>query len=143
MAQALLKLGVERALVVHSGDGTDEISLASATAVREVRAGEVEAYEVTPEDFGVERWEPVAVRGGDPETNAAILRGVLLGKRGAARDAAVVNAAAALYACGRAESFAAGAEAAGRAIDSGAAAAVLERLRAASQGARARAGSAA
>jgi anthranilate phosphoribosyltransferase len=143
MAQALLKLGVERALVVHSGDGTDEISLASATAVREVRAGEVEAYEVTPEDFGVERWEPVAVRGGDPETNAAILRGVLLGKRGAARDAAVVNAAAALYACGRAESFAAGAEAAGRSIDSGAAAAVLERLRAASQGARARAGSAA
>lgn len=141
MAESLLKLGVEAAVVVHSHDGTDEISVSSATMVREVRGGDVRTYEVSPEDFGVERAGPDAVRGGDPTTNAAILRAVLDGERGPARDAAVINAAAALYAAGRAPSLQGGARMAREILDSRAAQETLERLRAVSQ--RARAGEAA
>ena len=143
MAQSLLKLGVERAVVVHSLDGTDEISIAAATSVREVRGGEVHTYEVEPEDFGVARSAAGGVRGGDPQTNGGILRDIVQGKRGPARDAAVVNAAAALYACGRADTLEAAAIQAASALDSGAAGEVLERLRAVSKAARARVESAA
>ena len=137
IAGALLKLGVESALVVHSYDGTDEISVAGPTAVREVREGAVRAYDLEPESFGVERSQPNAMRGGDVETNVAILEAVLNGTPGAARDAAVINAAAALYACGAVADFRAGARRAAHALDSGAAAGTLERMRAVSQGARA------
>lgn len=143
MSQSLLKLGVERALVVHSHDGTDEISVGAPTAVREVRDGGVESYEVRPEDFGELSAEPESMRGGDPETNAAILRGVLEGQHGPARDAVVINAAAALYAAGRAPDFRNGARQAEMALDSGVALATLEHLRSVSQGARASVGSAA
>jgi anthranilate phosphoribosyltransferase len=136
LAESLLKLGVERALVVHSADGTDEISVSGPTTVREVTGGSIRRYELTPEEFGVEPSPQDAVRGGDPQTNAAILTGILEGHRGPARDAAIVNAAAALYAAGRAESARDGAQIAQRAIDSGAAMDTLERLRAVSHGAR-------
>jgi anthranilate phosphoribosyltransferase len=138
MAQSLLKLGVERALVVHSEDGTDEISIAAGTSVREIRAGTIQSYEVGPEDFGVSRSDAGGVRGGDPQTNGAILKDVMNGIRGPARDAAVVNAAAALYACNRAASFREGTARAEAVLDSGAAADTLERLRKVSKGARAR-----
>lgn len=137
MAEAVLKLGVESALIVHSADGTDEISVSGRTMVREVRRGAIQAYDVSPEDFGVEPSSPEAVRGGDAERNAAMLLGLLRGETGPARDAAVINAAAALYAAGRAQSFAGGATLASAALDSGRAEATLEALRAASQGARA------
>jgi anthranilate phosphoribosyltransferase len=137
MAEAVLKLGVESALVVHSRDGMDEISVSSPTTVREVREGQVRAYEVTPEDFGMAPAEPNAVRGGDPQVNAAILLGVLEGRHGPARDAAVINAAAALYAAGRADSFRAGAQTAQDVLEAGAALTTLERLRKFSQTARA------
>lgn len=137
MAESLSKLGVEHALVVHSEDGTDEISIGSSTAVREVRAGEVTAYEIVPEDFGVARSRPDSMKGGDPETNARILNAILEGQQGPARDAVVINAAAALYAANRASSFRAGAELAAEALNSGAARTTLERLRTVSQGARA------
>jgi anthranilate phosphoribosyltransferase len=138
MAQSLLKLGVERALVVHSQDGTDEISTAAKTSVREVHDGAIRSYEVGPEDFGVSRSAAGGVRGGDPEVNGAILNAILNGKRGAARDAAVANAAAALYACGRAPTLREGATQVESVLDSGAAADTLERLRKVSKGARAR-----
>ena len=138
MAQSLLKLGVERALVVHSLDGTDEISTAAETSVREIRDGAIRSYEVGPEDFGVSRSAAGGVRGGDPDINGAILNAIMNGKRGAARDAAVVNAAAALYACGRAPTFREGATQAQTVLDSGAAADTLEHLRSVSKGARAR-----
>ncbi len=138
MAQSLMKLGVERALVVHSQDGTDEISIAAPTSVREVHAGAVCSYEIGPEDFGVSRSEASGVQGGDPATNGAILHDVMNGKRGPARDAAVVNAAAALYACGRAPNLQAAASQAEQALDAGAAAETLERLRRVSKRARAR-----
>ncbi len=143
MADALLKLGVESALVVHSYDGTDEISVAGKTMVREVREGTVRTYDVSPEDFGVSRAEPEAVRGGDPEVNSAILRRILEGQPGPPRDAAVMNAGAALYVAGHAENFLEGAKKAAQALDSQAALHTLERLRAVSQGARAEIGSAA
>jgi anthranilate phosphoribosyltransferase len=143
MAQALLKLDVEAALVVHSCDGTDEINVAGPTMVREVRAGAVRAYEVSPEDFGVARAEADAVRGGDPEVNSAILRRILEGQQGPPRDAAVMNAGAALYVAGHADGFQTGAQRAAQAVDSGAALETLERLRAVSKGARAAVGSAA
>lgn len=143
MAEALATLGVRRALVVHSADGTDEISVSGPTSVREIVDGEIRAYEVTPEDFGVQTAPAGSVKGGDAEQNAAILLDILGGKPGATRDAAVINAAAALYASGRAESLREGARLAERAIDSGAGTATLDRLRAASRGARAEADSAA
>ena len=137
MANALLKLGVESALVVHSADGTDEISLAGPTMVREVRDGTVRSYQVGPEDFELAPADPEAVRGGDPETNAAILLSIVEGQRGPTRDAAVMNAGAALYAAGRAPGFQEGAAQAAAALDSGAALQTLQRLRAVSQGVRA------
>lgn len=143
MAGALLLLGVDRAMVVHSLDGLDEISLSGPTSVREIAVGEIRAYEVVPEDFGVARAEPDAVKGGDVETNVAIMREVLDGRRGATRDAAVINAAAALYASGKAADLNDGARIAERALDSGAARTSLDRFRAVSQGARADADSAA
>lgn len=136
MANSLAKLGVEHALVVHSADGTDEISVSGPTMAREVQGGRVEAYEVCPEDFGVDRSEPEAVRGGDPDTNAAILERVLAGETGPARDAAVVNAAAALFVSGRAADLRKGARMAAEAIDSRAARSTLERLRDVSRDAR-------
>ncbi|MDQ2741317.1 MAG: anthranilate phosphoribosyltransferase [Chloroflexota bacterium] len=143
MAHSLTKLGVEHALVVHSEDGTDEISIGSRTAVREVRAGEVTAYEIAPEDFGVARSRPDSMKGGDPETNACILNAILEGQEGPARDAVVINAAAALYAANRVDNFQDGAELAVQALNSGAARTTLERLRTVSQGARASMGGAA
>jgi anthranilate phosphoribosyltransferase len=143
MAGALDRLGVEHALVVHSADGLDEISLSGPTSVREIVGGTIRTYEVTPDDFGVPRADADAVKGGDVETNARILSDILAGQRSAARDAAVINAAAALYASERARDLRDGARMAERALDSGAARATLDRLRAVSQGARADADSAA
>lgn len=143
MALSLLKLGIESALVVHSDDGTDEISISGPTQVREVRGGEVKSFEVGPDDFGVDRSPPDAVRGGDVETNVAILLGVLNGEPGPARDASVVNASAALYAAGRADTLKEGSIMAARSLDSGAALQALERLRMVSRQIRAGMGSAA
>jgi anthranilate phosphoribosyltransferase len=143
MAGALARLGVEHALVVHSADGLDEISLSGPTSVREIVGGAIRSYEVTPDDFGVSRADADAVKGGDVETNVRILSDILSGQRSAARDAAVINAAAALYASERARDLRDGARMAERALDSGAARTTLERLRAVSQGARADADSAA
>ncbi|GAC1467424.1 MAG: anthranilate phosphoribosyltransferase [Chloroflexota bacterium] len=140
MAESLLKLDVERALIVHSDDGTDEISIAGTTKVREVRDGGVRAYAIEPEDFGVQRSGRDTMRGGDVDMNVAILASVLSGESGPARDASVVNAAAALYIAGRASTFQEGAILAAESIDSGAARHTLERLRMVSQQVRADAG---
>jgi anthranilate phosphoribosyltransferase len=137
MAAAVQQIGVERALVVHSADGTDEISVAGPTDVREVTAGEIRAYRVSPEDFGVPCAGAESVRGGDPEINARILLGVLEGETGPTRDAAVINAAAALYASGQVADLKQGAVRAGEALDSGAARDTLVALRRVSQRVRA------
>lgn len=121
MAQALAELGAERAFVVHGAGGLDEISLAGETIVVEVRGGNVTRFTVTPEEFGVARAPLEALRGGDAAENAALIRRILAGEPGAARDVVVVNAAAALVAACVAENFRKGARIAAETIDSGAA----------------------
>jgi anthranilate phosphoribosyltransferase len=127
IGHALLALGTERALVVSSADGLDEFSVAGPTRVVELNDGGFDAYDVGPEDFGLEPTADAAVGAGTPEENAAVLRRVLDGRPGTERSLAVLNAGAAIYVGGRAESIAAGVRTAEEAIDSGAAQSVLER----------------
>jgi anthranilate phosphoribosyltransferase len=121
IAATLAELGAEHAFVVHGAGGIDEISLAGETQVAEVKNGKVRRYVVVPEDFGVERAPIEAVRGGTAAENAATIREIFSGKKGARRDIVVANAAAALVAAGVAISFPEGARLASEALDSGAA----------------------
>jgi anthranilate phosphoribosyltransferase len=132
MAEALGRLGTERAWVVH-GQGLDEIALSGPTEVVEIDGGAIRSFTITPEDAGLARAPAEAVKGGDPAENAAALVALLAGAAGAYRDIVLLNAAAALVIAGRAPDLRAGAEIAAKGIDSGAASAVLERLRHATQ----------
>jgi anthranilate phosphoribosyltransferase len=127
MAAALGELGAERALVVSSADGLDEFSVSGATRVVELRDGRLTDYDVTPEQVDLEPSADGAVGAGTPEQNAGVLRDVLSGAPGTERSLAVLNAGAAIYVAGRADSLAEGVRAAERSIDDGAAASVLER----------------
>jgi anthranilate phosphoribosyltransferase len=128
MARALARLGTEHALLVSSDDGLDELSISAPTQVVEVRDGDVRRYAVTPEDVGLERSAPEAVPGGDPRQNAQTTQAILAGEPGAARDLALLNAGAAIYAGNGAPTLADGVRAAERAIADGAAASTLERF---------------
>jgi anthranilate phosphoribosyltransferase len=128
LARALAALGIERALVVHGGDGLDEISLSAETHVTEVRGGEVKSYTVSPEDFGLRRAPLDAVAGGDATHNANIIRRVLGREHGPQRDVVLMNAAAALVVSEHAVDFLDGMHLAARAIDSGTAREKLEAL---------------
>ncbi|MDR1992540.1 MAG: anthranilate phosphoribosyltransferase [Nitrososphaerota archaeon] len=101
LAQVLCNLGVKRAMVVHGEDGLDEISLCAPTAVCEVKDGWVRSYIIEPKQFGFVECAKTDLQGGTPEQNAEILRAILDGKLGAKRDAAVLNASAALYISGK------------------------------------------
>ena len=127
MAGALGELGTDRALVVSSADGLDEFSVSGATRVVELKDGRLATYDVMPQEVGLEPAEDGAVGAGTPGENARVLRGVLSGEPGTERALAVLNAAAAIYVGGRAESLREGVERAEEAIDSGAAAATLDR----------------
>ncbi|MCL2151257.1 MAG: anthranilate phosphoribosyltransferase, partial [Coriobacteriia bacterium] len=126
LAQVLLNLGVTSAMVVHGADVLDEISISAPTYVCEVRDGWVRSYTIQPEDFGFRRYAKTDVLGGTPDENASILRAVLAGEPGAKRDAAVLNAAAALYITGAYDSIGDAVEVAQQTIDSGAALAKLD-----------------
>jgi anthranilate phosphoribosyltransferase len=126
IAGVLARLGVDRALVVSSEDGLDEISTSAPTRVIEVNGDRIEAYTVKPEDFGVELANGDGLAGGDPASNAAVTRAVLAGEPGPPRDLALVNAGATIYAAGEAATLAEGVAAARAAIDDGRAAATLE-----------------
>jgi anthranilate phosphoribosyltransferase len=134
MAQALGKLGVKRAFVVHGEDGLDEISLSGETYVSELRDGAVRGRSVIPEDFGVNRAPLEAIRGGDAKRNVEIICDVLKGQlqvhreSDPRRDIVLANASAALVAAGRAENFREGVRLAADSIDSGAARAKLDQL---------------
>jgi len=128
LARALLLLGSERAWVVHGADGLDEISLSGHTKVSECREGTVQTFYVHPADYGLTKVPAAAVRGGGADENAAIVRRVLEGERGPARDVVLLNAGAGLLVAGRADSVRAGIDDAARAIDSGAALDRLARL---------------
>src|SRR5712691_3322070 len=128
VAAALVELSVERAFVVHGADGLDEISLAGETMVAEIRVGAIRRFTVTPDEFGMARAPLESIRGGTAPENAALIRRVLEGEAGPARDIVVVNAAAALVAAGVAGNFREGAGLASFAISSGAASEKLARL---------------
>jgi len=128
IAEALVGLGSVRAMVVTAEDGVDEISIAARTRVIEVRDGGTEEHFVEPGDFGLSTAELEDVAGGAPEENAAAVSAVLAGEPGPRRDLAMLNAGAAIYVGGRAETLAEGVAQAGAAIDSGAARELLDRL---------------
>jgi anthranilate phosphoribosyltransferase len=127
VAEALRRLGTRRALVVHGDDGLDEISAAGPTRVSEVADGTVRTHRLEPRDFGIAAAGP-APRADDAAASAAIVRAILAGETGPARELALVNAAAVLVVAGRASGWRDGYEQAARAISSGAAAAALARL---------------
>jgi anthranilate phosphoribosyltransferase len=128
LAHVLRNLGSERAFVVHGSDGLDEITTSGSTAVASLEHGEVRTFEIAPEDVGLARAKPEALRGGDAEHNAKALLAVLKGERGAFRDVAVLNAAAALVVAGKATELKGGVALAQKSIDSGEAEGALERL---------------
>ncbi len=128
VAGALDELGCEHALVVSSDDGLDELSVSGETRVVELRDGNMEIHAITPESVGLPSAPPDAVAAGTPEKNAGIARRVIGGGSGAERDLTVLNAGAAIYVGGGAESIEAGVRRAEEAIDSGAATDVLERF---------------
>ena len=127
MAETLLKLGSERAWVVH-GDGLDEVTTTGVTTVASLQDGKVETFEITPEDAGVPRATVDQVRGGDPEHNAVALRALLDGAPGPYRDIVLMNAAGALIVAGKAATLKDGVALAAEMIDSGTAKAKLEAL---------------
>jgi anthranilate phosphoribosyltransferase len=128
MAGALALLGTEHALLVSSHDGLDELSICAATHVFEVTADGISEYDVAPGDVGLDTAPADSIPGGDPTQNAEITRRIVAGEPGPARDVAVLNAGAAIYAGGGAPGLAEGVVAAQAAIDSGAAQAAVERF---------------
>lgn len=127
LAQVLLNLGSKHAFVVRGEDGLDEITLADATRVTELKDGEIRTYHIQPEDFGFERCAPDDLKGGGPEDNAKIIADILDGKKGPQRDVVILNSAAALSAAGLG-GFKEGIAAARGAIDTGEALKKLEML---------------
>lgn len=128
LAQVLINLGVRRGMVVYGQDKLDEISLSAATKVCEIRDGWFKSYEITPEQFGFERCTKQDLRGGTPKENAAITLAILKGEKGHKRNAVLMNAGAALYIGGKAESMQQGIDLAAELIDSGKALQTLERF---------------
>lgn len=133
LAGALLQLGAEHALVVHGREGIDEIATFGETLVGEVRDGDVNLWTVRPQDVGLKPRRPEEVAGGDPARNAGIFLEVLAGGAPAAREIACLNAGAALYVSGLAESLEQGLGLADRAVSDGAAREVFESYRSRTQ----------
>jgi anthranilate phosphoribosyltransferase len=129
VAEALSGLKTERAFVVHSTDGLDEISISAPTKVIELGNGVLRHSTITPEDFGATRASMETLRGGDARTNAGIIESVLKGEKGPRRDVVLINAAAALVAAGAAASLKEGFKGAADSIDSKAAWDKLQSLR--------------
>jgi anthranilate phosphoribosyltransferase len=128
IAEALIGLGTERALVVSAEDGVDELALSAPTRVIEVFEGRTAEWFVEPGQYGLAPLELDQIAGGTPAENAAAARAVLAGDPGPARDIVLLNAAAAIYVGGLAADLEDGVGKAAAAVDSGAAAGLLEKL---------------
>ena len=128
LAQVLINLGVRRGMVVYGMDKLDEISLSAPTHICEFQDGWFKSYTVAPEDFGFERCAKSDLAGGTPDENAAIIRAIFSGEKGCRRNAALLNAGAGLYLNGKAENMKAGVALAAGLVDSGKAAAALEKI---------------
>jgi anthranilate phosphoribosyltransferase len=134
LARVLGNLGSAHAWVVHGADGLDELSTTGPTTVAELKDGSIRVFDVAPENAGLPRASLADLKGGDAAINAAALRGVLAGTPGAYRDIVLMNAAAALIVGGKAATLEEGVSLAAQAIDTGRAAAVLDRLVAVTNG---------
>ena len=128
LAQVLVSLGVKRGMVVYGLDKLDEISLSAPTKICEMKDGWYKTSVITPEDFGFERCTKEDLKGGTPEENANITRAILRGEKRHKRNAVLMNAGAALYIGGKADSMRDGIRLAGEIIDSGKALEILERF---------------
>ncbi len=128
LAQVLVNLGVKRGMVVYGQDKLDEISLSAPTSICEIRDGWFKSYTITPEMFGFERCTKEDMKGGTPKENAEITRELLRGAKGHKRNAVLMNAGAALYIAGKAESMKEGISLAGKIIDSGKALETLKKF---------------
>ena len=128
MAEALRLFGAHHAIIVHSDDGMDELSLGSDTAGWEVLDGEIRPYVVRPRDLGLPHATPDDLRGGDPAANAATMREILSGSGGPIRDAVVLNSGAALVAGDMADSLVEGIDMAAASIADGRAAGKLDAM---------------
>jgi len=128
MAQVLCNLGVKNAYVVFGQDGLDEISMSAPTSICEVRNGELNYFEITPEQFGFKRCNKSELVGGSPQENAFITREVLIGRGGAKKDAVILNSAAAIHIAKPEVSFKEAVEIASETIISGKALEQLEKF---------------
>lgn len=128
LAQVLVNLGIRRGMVVYGTDKLDEISVSAPTKICEIRDGWYKTYVITPEQFGLVRCAKEALVGGTPEENAEITRRILKGEKGSRRDAVLMNAGAALYIGGKADSMEDGIRLAAELIDSGKAYEKLEQF---------------
>ena len=128
MAQVLKNLGSDAVWVVHGSDGLDEITTTGSTSIAALENGKIRTFELTPEDAGLPRAQPGALRGGDGEANAKTLLDVLKGKISAYRDVSLINAAAALVVAGKAKDIKDGVALAAKSVDSGEAEGRLQRL---------------
>ena len=128
LANVLISLGVKRGMVVYGMDKLDEISMSAPTKICEFKDGWFKSFIITPEDFGLTRCSKSDIVGGTPAENAQITRDILGGQKGPKRDAVLMNAGAALYIGGKADSMAAGIRLAGEIIDSGTAMETLKKF---------------
>jgi anthranilate phosphoribosyltransferase len=128
LAEAGLQLGEEHMMFVYGLDGLDELTVTESSYVCEVKDGELNEYELNPEDYGLSLWPLADLLGGEPEINAKELRDVLNGKEGAYRDAIILNAGAGIYTSGKVLSLQAGIDKATESIDSGSAIQKLDQL---------------
>ena len=128
LAVVLKNLGAEQAWVVHGSDGLDEITTSGPTSVTALENGTIRSFEISPEEVGLPKVKPEALRGGDAATNAKAVEDVLEGKPSPYRDVALFNAAAALVVSGKAKDLQGGMELAVKSLDSGEAEGRLDRL---------------
>jgi len=128
LALVLKNLGSERVWVVHGSDGLDEITTSGPTSVSALEDGQVKSFEISPDQLGLRRVKPEALRGGDAAMNAKAVLDVLQGKASAFRDVALLNAAATLVVAGKAKDLTDGLHAAAHAVDCGEAEGRLDRL---------------
>ena len=133
LAEVLQKLGSEHVLVVHADDGMDEISIGSATNVAELKDGQVKTYKIEPGDFGISKADVASLGVKDAEQSLSIVKAVLNNEPGPARDIVQLNAGAAIYVAGLADSLSDGIKKAGEVIASGEASKKLEALASLSQ----------
>ena len=128
MAEVLRNLGSEKVWLVHGSDGLDELTTTGPTQVVALDKGDITSFSVTPEDAGLARAKTEDLKGGNPDFNAQALRAVLAGEKGAYRDIALLNAAAALVVADKAKTLKEGVAMGAKALDDGSAKATLDTL---------------